>query len=976
MTCSSPHQADDLHGVSNHQSAEEVIALAIKVDNSPDAASEKSWGDVDKTALGNELADGYAAGDVSEAVIREVYAFVPDDAFGEDADGNKQFYQSKAWGPHHELVGDTVVINRDGMAKAAAAAAGARAEPSLSDAALGAVKKHLRRHYSALDLEPPEGIAESQGFKERVVIPPGYSNVFLERDSKGTRYLTAWGLTAEIVNANGRLYTLSSMREAVQEAQTHLHESPGQGALVILGEPEHPSDKLQRPRFLETIVKWEEIGIDESKMRTKIRGRIIETDLGRDAITIMEAGVMPAISQRAYGESHRRDDGVEVVDKYTITGFDLLAPGQQSDPNSFAFLLEHREQIPGRQTTFEERWTMDPKKKDKGEGTGDPPETDVTVNLSELSLAQLVTLRPDLVEGAHDLRTEEARQQQLAEERAKAEEEDKKRAFLEKHDKEIRLALGLGETDDVPTALEARDRRLKELEEREQQQKVEAYIVKEVGALEYPDWMRKQFLEAVKTAAPKTVDEAKALIIERRKEYDALAAQMKMIAMGHRSAGEVLGPVLERDTGHPSFAVVSVQLNEAMARRNLVAPFSMLEPRNANQRFAVRVMERFDELYKGALITEARRWEEAEQTSDLNLPYSVSRAVLMAAMPTLVATGIFDVDTIDASPTRVYYESWAGETGYEVTITDEDVVTDDDAWVAMAHKRIVPGTVNAEPNGGGTAFTEGSDYVIDYEDGKFWTVAAADGGTITSGNTLDVDYHYYATREGEMSVIQRAKHSLSYVTIDALADRLSTQISQEALVFARASIGWDPVARALDGLAKELAKNVDQGIMYAALSGALITAANIVATWTNGTNTLDELVQDIGLAKVTVANNWYEPTFILLSGTNSDRVSNWDGFTAAGARADGQLNPNGMVGRLKGLDVFESTQFSDGYALVGNRELAMHRLLRPMTLQGPIPTFDVSGGTSKLVAASQWFAEMFSDTVCPVSTKGAVVKIA
>ena len=43
--------------------------------------------------------------------------------------------------------------------------------------------------------------------------------------------------------------------------------------------------------------------VDEGDRRVKIRGRMLETSQGRDAIAIMEAGVLPAISLRGYGDS-------------------------------------------------------------------------------------------------------------------------------------------------------------------------------------------------------------------------------------------------------------------------------------------------------------------------------------------------------------------------------------------------------------------------------------------------------------------------------------------------------------------------------------------------------------------------------------------------------------------------------------------------------------------------------------------------
>ena len=131
----------------------------ITIDNK--RVSKKAWGDVDKAALGKSLAGAYAAGEISKAGLREAYAFVPEDAFGKDAKGNPSFAYSKAWGPHHELDGSTLILNAAGVAGAAGAAAGARSAPSLSAQELTTVKAHLRKHYKAMKMDAPAGISES-----------------------------------------------------------------------------------------------------------------------------------------------------------------------------------------------------------------------------------------------------------------------------------------------------------------------------------------------------------------------------------------------------------------------------------------------------------------------------------------------------------------------------------------------------------------------------------------------------------------------------------------------------------------------------------------------------------------------------------------------------------------------------------------------------------------------------------------------
>jgi hypothetical protein len=121
-----------------------------------------------------------------------------------------------------------------------------------------------------------------------------------------------------------------------------------------------------------------------------------------------------------------------------------------------------------------------------------------------------------------------------------------------------------------------------------------------------------------------------------------------------------------------------------------------------------------------------------------------------------------------------------------------------------------------------------------------------------------------------------------------------------------------------------------------------------------------------------VANRYYEPTAFLMSVTNSDMLSNWDGFTRVGF-PNALLDSAGFVGSVKGLPVFASTQMRDGWALALNREIVMHRVLQPMTVKGPFPTY---GSNHKLIAAEQYYSEEYNASLSPITNKAAHVVIA
>ncbi len=788
----------------------------------------------------------------------------------------------------------------------------------------------------------------------------------------GARYISGIGLTADIVNANGRIYPRAVVQSAVEAAQGHLSESLGQGRLAIVGEAEHPSQKGQRPRFLETIVKWTKVGWDESRGQVEIRGRVLDTSQGRDAVAIMEGGVYPAISFRGYGTARmlKLEDGttIEEVTDLVITGFDLLSPGEQSDPNAGILVLENKSRPDGHNRRLS---TMDPKELIealKKEGIWDQLTAAVLSQFEEAQKQRNAQERDRMLREA--LGAKDGEDLLQAARRLVQEHKSKPDAQLEK---QLRAELGIGETDDLAEALRQRAERLQKLEEAEQKRAVAAYVEQETKDLKYPDWMKVKMVEAIQAGEPKSIEEAKRLIVSKRKEYDALMAELELRMKG-RGAVEVLGPVLERETGTPDYARVSFELTEGIRQIELSPRRDFRKPRNVNEEFTALYLAKFDEQYKAQLLRELRAYEEAEQTSDLNLPYSVSRAVVAEAFPRLVASGIFDFGLTDQSPSRIYYEAHAGETGYTATVTDEAVTSDEGAWVDLDYKRVTPGTVVVTSSPAGTTYVEGTDYVIDYANGKLFTITAANGGSIGDATALLVDYGYTAIRKGEMATIERAKVQLSYKTLEILADRLATQISSEAIVFSRSQIGWDAVARTLNSLVRQVTRKIDQGAIYMALAAALKVASNSGGTWTAATDPVSEFVEKVGVAKIKVLNRYYDPTFLLLSATNADKIANWDGFTQAGSRPDADLSANGFIGRLKGMPVFQSTEMSDSYGLVGNRELVMHRVFQAMQIKGPYPTVDVS--TGELVAADQYYAEEYNGTDAPVAEKGSYVKIA
>jgi len=764
---------------------------------------------------------------------------------------------------------------------------------------------------------------KAKKFEERVD-----AIVSLEEAQEGNprRIKIEGAITAGVVNGNGRRYPVPVIEAAIAELRGHLNESAGQGrAKQILGEAEHPSDKGGRASLLETVTKWDDVSFNGQ--RVDITGRVLETSRGKDILTLMEGGVLPGVSLRGYGDGKTIKEGSEKIFEVTelhITGFDLVL--EPSFENAVQ-LVESQNSSSEDEMTLEE-------------------------------LLKLLKDHPELFEGLT-----EAQLKKLGDAQLKALEE------------KVREALGIDAKANITESLKAMTAKARQFDEAQRQAEVANAIAEACKDLPFGEKLNKQFAEAMKASGATSADQVKAIAEAKRKEYGAIAAELKLGGMGF-TEGRISGvaPVLESETGTPEFARGAFMIAESVRRVEMSDARDWNKPVSLNEKFTKKLLERFDALHKGRLLAESKMLQEAELTTDLNLPYSVSRALIEEAFPNLVAAGIFDVGIMNNSPERLYFEAFTGETGYSTSVTDEvETGGAEDTWYALSHGRITPASVVVTSNPAGTTYVEGTDFIIDYAAGRIKFLTA---GSINANDVL-VDYSYTAVREGEMGVIQRGKLSLSYITIEAAADRLADQISREAIVFSRSQMGLDVVARTMSNLVKQLRRKIDQGIIYAAWSAVKGVASNSGGTWTEGTtqDDYDELVRLIGNTKLLVANRYYNPTFILASGTNAEQLSNWAGFKRDGFPS-AILNATGFVGSVKGLPLFQSTEMPDTEIIVGNRELVMHRVYQPLMINGPYPTYDVSGGTSKLVAADQYYAEEFNNTESPVEEKGAYLTIA
>lgn len=757
-------------------------------------------------------------------------------------------------------------------------------------------------------------------FEERVD-----ARVVLQEAEEGKphRIRIEGAMTANVVNGNKRRYPSSVLESAVAELGGHLNESPGQGrAVQILGEAEHPSDKGGRPNLLETVTKWAEVAFDGSNVN--LTGHIVETSKGKDILTLMENGVMPGVSMRGYGEGKNVKNGDEKIFEVTelhITGFDLVL--EPSFENS-AELIESQSSLEDDMDLLEQ-------------------------------LKKLLAEHPELFgKGMTETQLVEMSEKQL-------------KTLEEK----VRSALGIDANANITEALKTTTEKARKFDEGQKQADVTKAIEEVTKDLPFGKTLNGIFIASITEANLDTPEAVKQFAESKRKEYGKLAAAGALEGMGFDEKTQrvqMLGDVLENETDTPEFARVSFEITEAVREYENRAERAIVERAGSPAAvFTQKMLKRFDKLFERQLKIESQQFEEATLATDLNLPYSVSRTVIAEAFPNLVSANVFDTGIMEQNPTRIFFEAFTGETGYSVDVVDEvEAGGAEEVWYDLAHKNIMPGTIIVTSNPAGTTYVEGTDFVLDYELGKIRHLAA---GAVGANDVL-VTYTYHATRQGENAEIERAKVTLAYQDISAIAYRLADQISSEAIVFSRSQIGWDAVTRTMANLIRQIRLDIDRALIEKALAAALGVAGNIAGTWDISDAVYLDFVKLLGIAKVKVANRYYEPTSILMSVTNADYLSNWDGFRRDGF-PNAILNAAGYTGNVKGLPVFNTPVMRDTWNLVSNREIVLYRVYQPMTVKGPFPTYSSNG---KLIAADQYYAEEYNASIAPIGGKGSVVK--
>jgi hypothetical protein len=143
----------------------------------------------------------------------------------------------------------------------------------------------------------------------------------------------------------------------------------------------------------------------------------------------------------------------------------------------------------------------------------------------------------------------------------------------------------------------------------------------------------------------------------------------------------------------------------------------------------------------GSAIESSATWTEFELDVAVTVEYGTTYWIKLSRSGAVDASNYYTVTVDeDLGYSGGVFRTWNGASWtIRNVVTDEDVTSDEEAWVNLDGESITAGSVVVEPDGGGTPFVENTDYTIDYDGGRLYTLAA---GSIGDGTALDVSYTY------------------------------------------------------------------------------------------------------------------------------------------------------------------------------------------------------------------------------------------
>jgi hypothetical protein len=197
--------------------------------------------------------------------------------------------------------------------------------------------------------------------------------------------------------------------------------------------------------------------------------------------------------------------------------------------------------------------------------------------------------------------------------------------------------------------------------------------------------------------------------------------------------------------------------------------------------------------------------------------------------------------------------------------------------------------------------------------------------------------------------IKTGKTSYSSVTLEAVGFKLRAQLTAEAIEDAQNAGNINIIARAIAYLGKDIAEEIDTKLMQLMVDGAAAGNVDVAKGALTGKAYGDSIVSGIVDAIQFVKLKNYRPDFLLIDPNVFGYLAKTDEFVHAdkyGPTTGTTLQQTGYLGRIRGLDVFESNNMPLNKAVIGKRQIfGVYKVYIPLMLRGPLYNTDLDKET-------------------------------
>lgn len=185
--------------------------------------------------------------------------------------------------------------------------------------------------------------------------------------------------------------------------------------------------------------------------------------------------------------------------------------------------------------------------------------------------------------------------------------------------------------------------------------------------------------------------------------------------------------------------------------------------------------------------------------------------------------------------------------------------------------------------------------------------------------------------------IKTGRTSYSSVTIEAVGYKLKSTLTAEAIEDAQNAGNLNIVARAIANLAKDISEEIDGKLMDLMVAGAAAGNVDVSKGALDAKAIAAKIVEAIVDAQQLVKGKHYRPDFVLVDSIIFGYLAKNDEFVHAEKYGSTQLQQTGFMGKIRGLEVFESVNMAANKALVGKRKtFGVYKVYVPMMFRGPV----------------------------------------